>query len=169
VFSTVAVPFDAYRLLPTDKHRWLLTTLARYTDKQGRCWPSMRQLAHDARMSLASVCRCLKSLSDLGVFQRVRKGVGRYVYTLAEAYLPHWPGHVSATKHRVSEGRTQEANPPKQSFKERFAGDLPVAPWEQRLKAWQSTKFWLDNWGPKPNEPGCLAPAQLLRATMGHV
>jgi DNA-binding transcriptional regulator YhcF (GntR family) len=116
LFSIIAVPFDAYQALPRPEYRWLLTCLARYTDQEGRCWPSMRQLAYDARMSLASVCRYLKSMADLGVFQRERKGVGRYVYTLAEAYIPRWPNHVSAKKRGVSGAETQEAKPLKHGF-----------------------------------------------------
>ena len=121
MFQIVAVPFDAYASLPNAQHRWLLTCLARYADRDGRCWPSMRQLAVDARMSLASVCRYLQSMADLGVFQRVRRGVGRYVYTLAAAYVPRWPGRVSAPERGVSGAGTQEANPAKQLFKRRVA------------------------------------------------
>ena len=161
MFQIVAIPFDAYQALPRPEFRWLLTCLARYTDPEGRCWPSMRQLAYDARMSLASVCRHLKSMADLGVFQRERKGVGRYVYTLSEAYIPRWPGRVSAKKRGVSGAGTQEARPSKHSLqKERFAGDLPEAPWEQRIQSWKNSGFWLLDWGPKPNEPGCLAPVR---------
>ena len=113
MFQTVIIPFDAYRDLPSARHSWLLAALARYTDKTGRCWPSMRQLAHDARMSLASVCRYLRDMADLGVFQRERKGVGRYTYTLAAAYCPRWPGRVSGAQRSVSEAETQEAKLPK--------------------------------------------------------
>jgi hypothetical protein len=163
VFQIVAIPFDAYAGLPSSQHRWLLTCLARYADREGRCWPSMRQLAADARMSLASVCRYLAALADLGVFHRVRKGVGRYVYTLAEAYVPRWPGsangradrRVSAPQHGVSRAGTQEANPAKQT---RFAEILAEEPWRQRLNSWRTSRFWLPQWGPKPSEPGCWAP-----------
>ena len=68
VFQIIAIPFDAYAALPSPQHRWLLTCLARYADQDGKCWPSMRQLAADARMSLASVCRYLAAMHDLGVF-----------------------------------------------------------------------------------------------------
>jgi hypothetical protein len=155
VFKIVAVPFDAYASLPNAQHRWLLTCLARYADRHGRCWPSMRQLAVDARMSLASVCRYLRSMADLGVFQRLRRGVSRYVYTLAEAYRPRWPGRVSAPKRSVSGAGTQEANPTKQT---RFLQDFPEAPWEQRIESWRNSRFWLPQWGPRPSEPGCWAP-----------
>ena len=158
MFAIVAVPFEAYAALPRPEYRWLLTCLARYADRSGKCWPSMRQLAADARMSLASVCRYLKELADLGVFQRDRRPGGRYCYRLAAAYVPRWPGRVSALERRVSGAGTQEAKPPKQAFKERFAKELPVPPWEQRLQSWQKSRFWLAQWGPKPNEPGCFAP-----------
>jgi hypothetical protein len=167
VFQIVAVPFDAYAALPSPTHRWLLTCLARYADREGKCWPSMRQLAEDARLSLASVCRYLQSMADLGVFHRIRRGVGRYVYTLAAAYVPRWPGRadrrVSAPQRGVSEAETQETNPAKQAFKQdRFAGDLPEAPWQQRLESWRASRFWLAQWGPKPTESGCFAPAAAL-------
>jgi hypothetical protein len=113
-FATVAVPHAAYRDLPTPQHRWLLMCLARYADRDGRCWPSMRQLADDARMSLATVCRYLKSMADLGVFHRGRKGVGRYRYQLAEAYVPRWPGRVSSARSGVPQDGTKQADHCKQ-------------------------------------------------------
>ena len=166
MFQTVAIPFDAYRLLPNAQHRWLLTCLARYTDREGRCWPSMRQLASDAGMSLASVCRYLAAMHDLGVFQRVRRGVGRYVYTLSETYRPRWPGswkgRVPAPQRGVSGTGTQEAKPAKQN---RFAQDFPEAPWQQRIDSWRNSRFWLPQWGPRPGDPGCWAPGVIAQAT----
>src|SRR3954447_421941 len=115
LFAIIAVPFEAYAALPRPEHRWLLTCLSRYADQAGVCWPSMRQLAADARMSLSTVCRRLSEMADLAVFQRTRKGVGRYVYQLAEAYRPRWPGRVSGPKHSVSQAETAgQAEPIKQ-------------------------------------------------------
>jgi hypothetical protein len=169
VFQIIAIPFDAYAALPSPQHRWLLTCLARYSDRDGRCWPSMRQLATDARMSLASVCRYLKLMAELGVFQRVRRGVGRYVYTLSETYRTCWPGswkgRVPAPQRGVSGAGTQEAKPAKQN---RFAEILPEEPWQQRIDSWRKSRFWLPQWGPKPNDPGCFASPALLRATMAN-
>jgi hypothetical protein len=34
--------------------------------------------------------------------------------------------------------------------------------WEARLRSWRKSGFWLPNFGPRPNEPGCLAPPTLL-------
>ena len=170
MFSIVAVPFEDYAALPSPTHRWLLTCLARYADRAGCCWPSMRQLATDARMSVSTVCRRLKEMADLAVFQRRRKGVGRYVYTLAAAYRPRWPGHVSAEKHRVSQAETQEANPTK--HEKRFGksgiteGGLPdqTDRWQARVRSWIKSggKFWLAEWGEKPGEAGCMVPVPLL-------
>jgi hypothetical protein len=128
----------------------------------------MRQLATDAKMSLATVCRYLASMAALGVFQRERKPGGRYCYRLVEAYVPRWPGRVPRVQLGVSKGGTQQAKPAKHIFKRRFAEELPVDPWEQRLAHWRQSGFWLGMWGPKPNEAGCFAPVELLGTTIGH-
>ena len=62
----------------------------------------------------------MTEMADLGVFQRKRQGIGRYLYTLAEAYRPRWPSkekcqqnqYVSTTEHRVSHAETQKVNLP---------------------------------------------------------
>ena len=177
MFAIIAIPFEAYAALPRPEHRWLLACLARYTDRAGECWPSMRQLAADARMSLSTVSRRLQEMADLAVFQRTRKGVGRYVYQLAEAYRPRWPGRVSQAKHRVSPGETPEqANPSKQKegarTRARFArsgvsfGAIPDerSKWEPRLRSWRQSRFWLPLWGPRPDEAGYFAPVEVLEA-----
>jgi hypothetical protein len=181
VFQIIAIPFDAYQALPGPQHRWLLTCLSRYVDRDGQCWPSMRQLAADAKMSLTSVCRRLKEMANFHVFQRQRKGAGRYVYQLAEAYRPRWPGRsggrVSGLKRRVSQGETsQQVDPGKHKdgarARQRFAkpkisyGEIPDerVKWEARLRSWRQSRFWLPLWGPKPTEPACFAPPDLLQA-----
>lgn len=164
-FATVAVPFDAYRDLPTPQHRWVLLCLARYADREGRCWPSMRQLAVDSRMSLATVCRYLKSMAEIGVFHRTRQGVGRYRYRLAEAYVPRWPGRVSRAEPGVPRGGTKQATHPKHYNYKKITEDTchdESSRWEARLRAWAKSRFWLPFWGPKPTELGCFAPSTLL-------
>ena len=52
------------------QHRWLVTCLARYADRDGKCWPSMRQLAATPGCRLSTVCRRLVEMADLNVFQR---------------------------------------------------------------------------------------------------
>lgn len=163
-FATVAVPFDAFRNLPSPQARWLLTCLIRYADRSGCCWPSMRQLAQDARMSLASVCRYLKSMADLGVFQRVRRGVGRYRYQLADAYVPRWPGkgerRVSRAEHHVPPAENREAKQHSNKKPEFVDFHDSASQWRARLAAWASSggRFWNPFWGPKPNEAGYWGP-----------
>ena len=45
-------------------------------------------------------------------------------------------------------------------------GEMPDerAKWQARLRSWRKSRFWLPLWGPKPGEPGCFAPAELLTA-----
>lgn len=161
MFSIVALPYDALKDLPTPTHRWLMTCLMRYADRGGRAFPTERQLAFDARLSPATVCRYLKDLDALGAFERVRQGIGRYVYTLAERFRPRWKPkqnqRVSQTEHRVSQGGTQKANPSKQEERRARTREID-SEWTPRLRSWQKSRFWLPYWGPKPGEPGCLAP-----------
>jgi DNA-binding IclR family transcriptional regulator len=72
VFQIIAIPFDAFQALLCAKSRWLLTCFSRYVDQAGKAFPSLRQLARDARMSLASVSRYMAAMERLGVFQRER-------------------------------------------------------------------------------------------------
>jgi hypothetical protein len=173
LFSIIAIPFDAFQALPCAKSRWLLTCLARYTNRAGEAWPTMRQLAVDAAMSLASVSRHLKAMEGLGVFQRERlPGGGRYRYTLAEPYRLRWPSRddqrVSRVGNRVSEaGKPRQVRPEKHDERGRFAdkgfGEVIAddrAKWDARLLSWRKSRFWLPMWGPKPGEAGCFAPVQ---------
>jgi len=36
------------------------------------------------------------------------------------------------------------------------------ATWRTRLAGWRSKGLWLGSWGPKPDEPGCETPADLI-------
>ena len=41
-----------------------------------------------------------------------------------------------------------------------YAGD---AKWPLRVKKWNQTRFWSESlFGPKPGEPGCMVPPELL-------
>jgi DNA-binding transcriptional MocR family regulator len=180
LFSIVAVPFVEYAALPRSEHRWLLTCFSRYVDQAGKAFPSLRQLARDARMSLASVSRYMAVLERLEVFQRQRRPGGRYVYQLAETYRPRWPGRtgrgVSAGRQGVPRAETTEQAEPTKQAREarkraRFAksglsfGEIPDdrAKWEVRLRSWRRSQFWLQLWGARPGETGCMAPSELLK------
>ncbi len=186
MFQIAAVPFDDYDALDVaEGPRWLLVRLARYADRDGRCFPSMRTLAAGTKKSLATVCRWLKQLFDQGCFTRTRKAGGRYHYKLAEPYRLRWreppnPAvgqRVSAAQEGVSQPARQEADSPKQSEK-RFAdrrvryGELPdpADRWQARIRSWVRSggKFWLADWGPRPNEPGCWAPIRISAQEFHH-
>ena len=177
MFSIIALPFDSFQTLPCAKSRWLLTCLARYTNRAGEAWPTMRQLAIDTAMSLASVSRYLKAMHEEGVFQRARlPGGGRYRYTLAEPYRLRWPERVSSAQNRVSRaGTPEQARPAKHEERARFAdrrvsyGELPdpADKWRARLRGWRNRGFWLADWGAKPGEAGCIAPVELLGRAPG--
>jgi hypothetical protein len=44
MFAIVALPYDALKDLPPLEFK-TLTALLRYTDRQGRCWPSLKLYA----------------------------------------------------------------------------------------------------------------------------
>lgn len=170
MFQTVSVPFDAFQALPGATHRWLLTCFSRYVDKAGRACPSLRQLAVDARTSLASVSRYMTALERLGVFQRERQPGGRYRYVLAEAYRPRWPGRpkpgvsapqgggVSPVQGGVSQAAKQQAKPTSME-EERAREDLK---WRARLRQRREFGRWVESFGPLPGQPGCRVPPHLL-------
>jgi hypothetical protein len=34
--------------------------------------------------------------------------------------------------------------------------------WDQRITLWRCRKMWMSEWGPRPDQDGCLAPDLLL-------
>ena len=46
-------------------------------------------------------------------------------------------------------------------------GELPDQSdrWQARIRSWVRSggKFWLAEWGPQPNEAGCMAPVELMQ------
>lgn len=159
-FATLALPFDPYAALPSPAHRWLLLCLARYADRAGTCYPSLRQLAADARMSLATVCRRMAELGRAGCFTRQRRAGGRYRYTLAEPYRLSWRPGVSAAQPGVSRRARQQAESTKQDRE--LPQESEAFRWRARLRQWRELGLWVASYGPRPSEPGCRAPAELL-------
>ncbi|MFY9288976.1 MAG: hypothetical protein WAO98_10805 [Alphaproteobacteria bacterium] len=35
-------------------------------------------------------------------------------------------------------------------------------PWDRRVARFHETRFWLDEWGPTPDAPDCMAPAEII-------
>jgi uncharacterized protein YdaU (DUF1376 family) len=52
--------------------------------------------------------------------------------------------------------------PPYRPYPNGANAELPEPPWRQRIASFRKSGFWLADWGPKPGEPGCYAPASLL-------
>jgi hypothetical protein len=166
VFQIAAVPFDDFDTLDVpDGPRWLLVRLARYADREGRCFPSMRTLAAGARKSLATVCRWLRQLCEAGCFTRTRKAGRVYHYTLAEPYRLRWREQpkpaagqgVSPPQGGVSQRAKQEAASSKheESAREEMK-------WRAALRRFFEHGQWVTRHGPPPGQPGCLAPSHLL-------
>src|SRR4051794_16312466 len=149
----VPVIFDVYR--PMKAHlRWTLQCLVGFADMAGKCFPSVRTLAAVTGVSKSTVSRHLIELEKAGALSRERRPGGAYRYQIAARFLP--ASRVShARKAAVPRARTEE-----QPIKNRSDSVeiLIDAPWKQRLAGWQKSRFWLPQWGPKPEEAGCFAP-----------
>src|SRR5215217_3135439 len=109
----------------------------------------MRTLAAAAKKSLATVCRWLKQLYDLGCFTR-RRDAGRvYHYTLAEPYRLRWrdppkpaPAGVSSPQEGVSHGASRQADPLKneESARENLK-------WRAALRRYFAEGLWVASYG----------------------
>jgi hypothetical protein len=69
------------------------------------------------------------------------------------ATFSSWSYFVGAV---TDAARAKSAIPPKPA-----AQDVD---WSKRLAVWAADRTWAPSWGPKPDEPGCKAPAELVRA-----
>lgn len=151
----VPVVFDAYRTLKAHL-RWTLQNLVGFADEAGRCFPSVRKLAEVADISKSTVSRHLAELAKAGVITRERRPGGVFRYRIDPRFLP--ASRVShPRKAGVPRARTEE-----QPTNNRSDSALPDygAQWQARVRHWQKSRFWLPQWGPKPNERGCLAPVR---------
>jgi DNA-binding transcriptional MocR family regulator len=167
MLSFVPAVIDLYR--PLKPHlRWTMQVLVSFAGRDGRCWPSIRKLAEHAGISKSTAARHLIELSRAGVISRKRRPGGVYEYVVDARFLPHAP--LSQLRERtVPPVPGQETEPLKQrkGAHTRFddSADLPAPPpWEQRIRGYQEQRFWLPQWGARPDEAGCLVPAALLQA-----
>ena len=162
------VVFDAYRAVrPT--LRWTLQNLCAFAERSGRCFPSGRKLAAVAGISKSTASRHLAELARDGIVTRRRRPGGYYAYAIAARFLPA-AREVSHKRDRAVPSPRTEENPGKKT--ERFAklgmtvGELPdpTDQWRSRIRSWRGSrgKFWLDAWGARPGEAGCMVPAALL-------
>jgi DNA-binding transcriptional regulator YhcF (GntR family) len=193
MLAFVPVHFAVYRPLKP-RLRWAMQCLVGFANHAGRCFPSLRTFAMQAGISKSAAGRDLAELEAEGHLTRTRRPGGVYVYRIAHRFLPQWAREqVSQARDRqrkVGHARRAEASlrgvpqpgteekPEKKNQREgararqRFAehkvsfGELPDdrAKWQARLRSWRQSRFWLPLWGPKPTEPGCFAPLEVLQA-----
>jgi DNA-binding IscR family transcriptional regulator len=153
VLTYVPVVFDIYRPLKPYL-RWTLQCLVGFADQSGKCFPSVRKLAEVTGLSKSTVARHLTELAKIGAIARHRRPGGVYSYRIEARFLPALRvSHVRRAA--VPRARTEE-----QPIKNR--NDSAIldnrSQWQARLRSWEKSRFWLNSWGPKPNEPGCFAP-----------
>jgi DNA-binding transcriptional MocR family regulator len=179
----VPVAFDLYRPLKP-RLRWAMACLVSFADQAGRCFPSIRTFALHAGVSKSAAQRDLAELVETGHVSRKRRPGGVYVYRIDRRFLPRMaPRKLSQRRDRnlattpSSNSGRPAAGVPTRGTEEKplennqgwargrarfadpgLADGLPrQVDWEPRLRSWASSRFWLPQWGPKPNESGCHA------------
>src|SRR3954470_2947783 len=167
MLAFVPVAFDVYRTVRRHLH-WTLQNLVSFADRTGRCFPSVRTLAAATGQPRSTVSRHLAQLAAEGVIARQRRPGGCYAYVIASRFLPaaRWVSHLRE-KGVPPPGREEQTGKETGTrARARFAirgisfGEMPDehAKWQQRLRGWRKSRFWLPIWGAKPGEAGCLAP-----------
>src|SRR4051794_15258084 len=191
MLALVPVVFDVYRPLKP-RLRWAMQCLVSFADRAGRCFPSIRKFAQHAGISKSAAGRDLADLAATGLVTRKRRPGGVYVYRIDRRFLPRWArrklsqprdGQFARASTFVSDqptagvpanGTKEKPDKKNQSWARecaRFAkpgleDGLPrQLDWTPRLRSWARNRFWLVNWGPRPDEPGCWVPPALLAAT----
>jgi DNA-binding transcriptional ArsR family regulator len=170
LLSFIPVTFDLYSTVRRHLH-WTLQNLVAYADRAGKCWPSVRTLAATTGQPRSTVSRHLAQLTEAGVVKRQRKPGGVYAYVIEACFLPARRGVSHQRERGVPPARTEEQQVKKTGYaRARFAksgisfGEIPDerSKWEARLRGWRKSRFWLPSFGPKPTEPGCFAPLEVL-------
>ena len=170
MLSFIPVTLDLYRTVRRHLH-WTLQNLVAFADRSGRCFPSVRTLAAATGTPRSTVSRHLAQLAVEGVIARWRRPGGVYAYVIDKCFLPASRG-VSHLRERgvPPPGREEQVAKKTGYARARFTkpgvsfGEIPDerAKWEPRIRSWRQSRFWLPFWGPKPTEPGCFAPAEVL-------
>jgi hypothetical protein len=160
MLAYIPVRFDLYRPL-RPALRWTLQCLVGFADRTGRCFPSIRKLAAVAGISKSTASRHLAELARDGTISRQRRAGGCYAYRIDSRFLPPAAKVSHARDRAVPPTRREEYLSKKTSD-----SALPDygSQWQARLSAWRKSRFWLPQFGPRPDEPGCFAPLALLQA-----
>jgi DNA-binding transcriptional MocR family regulator len=166
--------------------------LVSFADRTGRCFPSIRTFARHAGISKSAAGRDLAELEVTGLVTRKRRPGGVYIYRIDRRFLPKWPkrkvsqdwdgqtGAASAQQsdHQIGSvpDRGTEEKPDKKNQRWARVRAQFVRPgldnglprqidWTPRLRSWAKSRFWLSDWGSRPDEPGCWVPPAPLTAT----
>jgi DNA-binding transcriptional ArsR family regulator len=172
LLSFIPVTLDLYRTVRRHLH-WTLQNLVAFADRTGRCFPSVRTLAARTGQPRSTVSRHLAQLAQEGVIARQRRPGGVYAYTIASRFLPAARGVSHSRGKGVPPARSEEQVGKKKDARprDRFVrrevsfGEMADerGKWEARLRSWRQSRFWLPLWGPKPDQSGCFAPAEVLQ------
>ena len=166
MFQIAAVPFDDFDALDVpDGPRWLLVRLARYADREGRCFPSMRTLAASAQEVAGDGLPLAEAALRSGVFHadpgsrpRLPLHAGRTLpAALAGAAQAGGGQGVSPPQEGVSQRARQEADPTKDEESARAE-----MKWRARLRQFFEEQRWVASYGPPPGDSACKAPSHLL-------
>lgn len=85
MLANVSIPVaEIAGIKPT--HLTVLAGLLSFTDRSGRCWPSLRRLAQVCGMTLSRVQRAVAEMEQAGIVTRLRRGAGT-LYQLAQRFL----------------------------------------------------------------------------------
>src|SRR4051812_4269717 len=165
MLAYIPVRFDLYRAIRPHL-RWTLQCLVGFADRAGRCFPSVRTLAEVAGISKSSVSRHLAALERDGTISRQRKPGGCYAYQIDSRFLPA-AREVSHKRDQAVPLMRTEEYPIKKKEAGAYDWEGVNGQWKARVDGWRRSggKFWLPQWGPRPSEPGCFAPAALLQTT----
>ena len=148
------------------QQRYVLLKLADNANQDGRCWPSLAEIAMTTRLSESTVRRCVNGL-EKGGWLEVNRGLGRSKnsqYTLIEKVSGsnHLEEKVSQRKvsHRLIKGVTQTekgvslkkpptpplVEEPSRTTNEPSQGELtllsPLAPPEPKLRPEEFANTW---------------------------
>jgi DNA-binding transcriptional MocR family regulator len=172
MLAFVPVTLDLYRSVRRHLH-WTLQNLVSFTDRDGRCWPSIRTLSARTGTPKTTIWRHLRQLAEDGVIARQRRPGGVYAYVVDKAFLPAARGVSHRHDRAVPPVKTEEKSGKKTGFAQaRFAkravsfGEMPDerAKWEARLRSWRQSRFWLPLWGPRPDQHDYFAPIEALQS-----
>jgi hypothetical protein len=183
MLAFVPVTLDLYRHVRRHLH-WTLQNLVAFADHAGKCWPSVRTLASVTGTPRSTVSRHLAQTGAGGHNHAPATPRRLLRLTIKKAFLPAQRGLSHQRKSAVPRVRTEEKSGKETGALARrfarsgasdflstssFGGGLPdmTSQWRKRIESWATSggRFWLDSWGEKPGQPGCMVPAEALATT----